>query len=78
MYICIYSIDQFMHPLKWNISFLLVDGILPKGPYPPCLGMADMALLAGYPRCVTRLKGHQMGLLLRERRGVTSNHYMYV
>ena len=26
------------------------DGILPKGPYPPCLGMADRALLAGYPR----------------------------
>ena len=26
-----------------------IDGILPKGPYPPCLGMADRALLAGYP-----------------------------
>ena len=26
------------------------DGILPKGPYPPCLRMADRALLAGYPR----------------------------
>ena len=25
------------------------DGILPKGPYPPCLRMADRALLAGYP-----------------------------
>ena len=24
--------------------------ILPKGPYPPCLRMADRALLAGYPR----------------------------
>ena len=28
-----------------------VEGILPKGPYPPCLRMADRALLAGYPRC---------------------------
>ena len=28
------------------------DGILPKGPYPPCLRMADRALLAGYPRIV--------------------------
>ena len=28
-----------------------VDSILPKGPYPPCLRMADRALLAGYPRC---------------------------
>ena len=26
------------------------DGILPKGPYSPCLHMADRALLAGYPR----------------------------
>ena len=28
------------------------DGILPKGPYLPCLCMADRALLAGYPRCM--------------------------
>ena len=26
-----------------------IDGILPKGPYPSCLRMADRALLAGYP-----------------------------
>ena len=26
------------------------DGILPKGPYPPCLRRADRALSAGYPR----------------------------
>ena len=25
-----------------------IDGILPKGPYPPCLRMADRALLAGH------------------------------
>ena len=29
---------------SWNF-----DGILPKGPYLPCLRMADRALLAGYP-----------------------------
>ena len=29
-----------------------IEGILPKGPYPPCLCMADRALLAGYPRHV--------------------------
>ena len=28
----------------------VIDGILPKGPYPPCLCMADRAFLAGYPR----------------------------
>ena len=27
-----------------------IEGILPKGPYLPCLCMADRALLAGYPR----------------------------
>ena len=27
-----------------------IDSILPKGPYQPCLRMADRALLAGYPR----------------------------
>ena len=27
-----------------------IDGILPKGPYPPCLRMADRALVAGYPQ----------------------------
>ena len=31
------------------------DGILPKGPYLPCLRMADRALLAGNPRCITRV-----------------------
>ena len=29
-----------------------LDGILPKGPYLPCLRMADRALLAGYHQCV--------------------------
>ena len=39
-------------------SAAYVDGILPKGPYPPCLRMADMALLAGYPRCVNEVGQH--------------------
>ena len=29
-----------------------IDGILPKGPYPSCLRMADRALLAGYTRYI--------------------------
>ena len=33
-------------------SDMKFDGILPKGPYPPCLRMADSALLAGYHRIV--------------------------
>ena len=36
---------------SWNImNGIYIEGILPKGPYPPCLRMADRALLAGYPR----------------------------
>ena len=30
--------------------FVYIESLLPKGPYPPCLRMADRALLAGYPR----------------------------
>ena len=29
-----------------------IEGILPKGPYLPCVSMADRALLAGYPRLI--------------------------
>ena len=36
----------------WLLLLKHVEGILPKGPYPPCLRMADRALLAGYPRCL--------------------------
>ena len=40
-----------------------IDGILPKGPYPPCLRMADRALLAGYPRYIrTKHKAFLMQL----------------
>ena len=35
---------------KWYYETSLFDGILPKGPFPPCLRIADRALLAGYPR----------------------------
>ena len=33
-----------------SVCYQQIDGILPKGPYPPCIRMADRALLAGYPR----------------------------
>ena len=32
------------------LMWAYIEGILTKGPYPPCLHMADRALLAGYPR----------------------------
>ena len=35
--------------LKLQRLFPVIKGILPKGPYLPCLPMADRALLAGYP-----------------------------
>ena len=34
----------------WLTASPHIEGILSKGPYPPCLRMADRALLAGYPR----------------------------
>ena len=37
------------HEGKINIDF---EGILPKGPYLPCVSMAGRDLLAGYPRFV--------------------------
>ena len=37
------------------MSTALIHGILPKGPYPPCLRTADRALLAGYPRYILHL-----------------------
>ena len=38
--------------LYTSSSTRYIQGILPKGPYPPCLRMADRALLAGYPRYI--------------------------
>ena len=35
-----------------------LEGILPKGPYLPCVSMAGMALLAGYPRSVDVIISH--------------------
>ena len=40
---------------KRSFAKLYFEGILPKGPYPPCLRMADRALLAGYHRFVEDL-----------------------
>ena len=42
-----YMVDQTLN--SWKTPY--VHGILPKGPYPPCLRMAHGALLARYPQC---------------------------
>ena len=44
---------RYINP-NWYQLIQHIDGILPKGPYPPCLRMADRALLAGYPRYVKK------------------------
>ena len=36
----------------WPICRPYIEGILPKGPYLPCVSMAGRALLAGYPRYI--------------------------
>ena len=39
--------SRWVSIISWETEF---EGILPKGPYPPCLRMADMAPLARFPR----------------------------
>ena len=49
---------EYSMEIQWlyvKLKFLYIgypyfDGILPKGPYPPCLRMSERALLAEYPR----------------------------
>ena len=40
----------FQHWITAALWKQYIDGILSKGPYPPCLRLAGRALLAGYPR----------------------------
>ena len=63
-------------------SSAYIEGILPKGPYPPCLRMADRALLAGYPRymhcwtgspSVEILAYHLFGVKLLSKPQITSD-----
>ena len=37
------------HPMRDDVTVEGIEGILPKGPYLPCVSMAGRALLAGYP-----------------------------
>ena len=61
----LYKFVNFLKNVKWYTMDLpqvagmklflgvqYIEGILPKRPHPPCLRMADRALLAGYPRYV--------------------------
>ena len=43
------------HSLALILKTVYFEGILPKGPYLPCVSMAGRALLAGYPRFVPAL-----------------------
>ena len=49
---------KYYHINELNVGFAHIHfgDILLKGPYPPCLRMADRALLAGYPRFVRSQK----------------------
>ena len=50
------NVDQVVWCHMASLGYNNFDGILPKGPYPPCLRMTDRALLAGYPRCIVLKK----------------------
>ena len=55
----------FIEPLSSNTCLAYIEGTLPKGPYLPCLHMADRALWAGYPRYVNaKLVGNSMFYIL--------------
>ena len=51
--------------MSCHVNSLHIEGILPKGPYPPCLRMAGRALLAGYPRYVILERFFLMKLHIR-------------
>ena len=54
--LCVFSWPIFLVMIEriYTLSYYhqQIDGIMQKGPYPPCLRMADKALLAGYPRLI--------------------------
>ena len=45
---CMYIHNTRPHHTEWLGTWEHMEGILPKGPYLPCVSMADRALLAGY------------------------------
>ena len=53
-YVSSYQAISLKRPMSSHKLFLdnqvIFDGILPKGPYLPCVSMTGRALLAGYPR----------------------------
>ena len=53
-------------------------GILPKGPYPTWLRMADMALFAGYPRNMITTKQSSVHILWDIRGYHIDCHYLYI
>ena len=48
-YLYAFKVSEISHLLRRR-AVSLFAGILPKGPYLPCVSMADRALLAGYHR----------------------------
>ena len=55
----------------------LIEGILPKGPYPPCLRMAGRALLAGYPRNLSWWCSGRHFTIKTIFSGTQDSHYKY-
>ena len=52
---CSSQVKWLFHKTSWIMLgkyHWYVEGILPKGPYLPCVSMAGRALLAGYPWCM--------------------------
>ena len=55
-----------------------IEGILPKGPYLPCVSMAGRALLAGYPRHVNHYNISKVILLYHKHVLYWQNLWAYM
>ena len=66
----LYSLLLFVHYKHHAIA--LIESILPKAPYPPCLHMSDRPLVAGYPRH----EGINLSLLQSTHHSLSHNSYL--
>ena len=71
-----YAVDAGLTNICRSILILFyvlyIDGILLKGPCPPCLRMANRAVLAGYPRYIC------VGLCSKWRKNTLNQHIIIV
>ena len=73
----VWSDNHKGHTIPWY-SWLHIEGILPIGPYLPCVSMAGRALLAGYHRYMDFETGGMSMQMMRNVKQVSSHTYKYM